>query len=153
MYNGNITATASLAQIYKSDLATIGVTLNLTQVDNASFLEQVNQLGYRGVIGLAAFQSGFEPATGLTSSKNFNPGSNAAGFKDDRYTQLVNAANIEPDLNKRKVLYSQINDILLDESFLMIVTTNPQVVVARGGVNGVYFDFHDGLVPADMWLS
>jgi peptide/nickel transport system substrate-binding protein len=153
VYNGNITETASLAQIYKADLASIGVTLNLAQVDNATFLQQVNQLAYRGVIGLAGFQGAFEPATGLTSSKNYNPSSNAAGFKSDRYTQLIEAASVEPDLAKRKTLYSQINDVLLDESFLMIVTTNPPVVAARSGVNGVSFDFHEGIVPADMWLS
>jgi peptide/nickel transport system substrate-binding protein len=153
VYNGNITETGSLAQIYQSDLNSIGVTLNLTQVDNATFLDSVNQLNYHGVIGLAGFQSAFEPATGLTSSKNFNPLSNAAGFKSDQYTQLINAANVEPDLAKRKALYSQLNDILLDQSFLMIVTTNPPILALRQNLHGVYFDFHDGIVPADMWLS
>jgi peptide/nickel transport system substrate-binding protein len=153
VYNANITETGSLAQIYQADLASIGVNLNLTQVDNATFLDSVNKLNYHGVIGLAGFQSAFEPATGLTSSKNFNPLSNAAGFKSDQYAQLINAANIEPDLAKRKALYSQLNDILLEESFLMIVTTNPPILAVRSGVNGVAFDFHEGLVPADMWLS
>jgi peptide/nickel transport system substrate-binding protein len=105
------------------------------------------------VTGPAAFNSSLEPSTGLLSSKNFNPQSNSAGFRNERYAQLINAASLEPNADKRRQLYSQINDILLDEAFLLCLATNPTIVVAGTRVNGLRFDAHEGIVPAGLWLA
>lgn len=153
VYQANSATNLSLTQLYQADLAAIGVKMNLVPVDGPSFLDDVNKLSYHGVIGPAAFNSSLEPSTGLLSSKNFNPQSNSAGFHDDSYTRLITASSIEPDAEKRRQLYSQINDILLDQAFLLCVTTNPTIVAARTKVNGIQFDAHEGIDPADFWLS
>ena len=51
-------------------------------------------------------------------------------FKDEAYSQLVQAAGSEIDPAKRKQLYSQINDLILDHSFTMNVSPVP------GGLRG-----------------
>ena len=48
----------------------------------------------------------------------------------------MNAAQTEMDVAKRKQLYAQLNDLLLDESFVIPVVTTAPVNIARASVHG-----------------
>jgi peptide/nickel transport system substrate-binding protein len=144
---------AALAQILQSDLATIGVTLNLRNIEFAILADTMNNLKYTMAYD-AVFRYGeFEPSTGMTTSAQYNYEKNFAGFKNDQYTQMVTAMQVEADPNKRKMLYTQLNDLLLDECFSMPLASNPPVIAASAKVHDVGWNAHDQLVHDALWLG
>jgi ABC-type transport system substrate-binding protein len=69
------------------------------------------------------------------------------------YTQLIGQAGTEPDPNKRKDLYQQINDVILDESASIAVSLYPATAVAAATVQGLDYDSRPSLTYATAWLS
>ena len=55
------------------------------------------------------------------------PGNNS-GWKNDEWTQLVGALTTEPDQAKQKVLIPQINDFVLDQTWIFPISSNPAVL-------------------------
>jgi peptide/nickel transport system substrate-binding protein len=143
----------ALAQILQQDLATIGVTLNLRNIEFATLADTMNNLRYT-VAYDAVFRYGeFEPSTGMTTSSQYNYEKNFAGFKDDQYSQLVTSSQLEPDASKRQALYAQLNDFLLDQCFSMPLGTNPPVIGATSKVHAVGWNAHDQLQHDELWLA
>ena len=65
----------------------------------------------------------------------------------------ISAAATEPDAAKRKALYSQIEDIILDQSAAMTVSLYPQTGLASAKVKGLSYDSRPGLNFAPVWLT
>jgi ABC-type transport system substrate-binding protein len=102
----------------------------------------------------AVFRYGeFEPSTGMTTSSQYNYEKNFAGFKDDQYTQLVTASQVESDPAKRQALYAQLNDFLLDQCFSAPLATNPPIIAASNKVHDVGWNAHDQLQHDQLWMG
>ena len=78
-----------------------------------------------------------QPISFFTSSSIAGVRRNNGGFYSDKYTALVDAISAEPDADKRKAIYPELNDYLLDESFCMPVTGNPAKIVTTSRLKGV----------------
>jgi len=91
-----------------------------------------------------------EPVSGISLGRATDPNSNNEGYKNDTYTQLVASAASESDPAKRKTIYAQINDIILDDSFFMVVTTYPPKMVASSKVHDLVSPTS---VPSFFWLT
>jgi peptide/nickel transport system substrate-binding protein len=145
---------AAFAQIYQADLAKIGGTVTLRPVESPVWMDTVNNHRYRGLTQSSSAYANLESSSLFTLSRHWNySGANTTGFTSERYTQLVTAANVEPDAAKRRQLYSQINDLVLDESFVMVLAPGAPSVATRANVNGVRWSMHESRVYADMWLA
>ena len=143
----------AFSQVYQSDLSKIGVKLNIQKMEAAAWLDQVNNVKYRGIwLGSIAFAQ-LEPATTFQNSRGLDPTANSSGFVDEKYTQLVAAANAEPDREKRRQLYAQLNDLFLDESFLMVLASLPARILARSNVQNVMTTAHGGYTFTHAWLA
>jgi ABC-type transport system substrate-binding protein len=93
-------------------------------------------------------------ASTLLQGNAFNYGGfNFAGLKNERWAQLVEAASTEPDAAKRKGLYSQLNDMLLDESATIPVSFYPSVLVARTKVRGLQVSLGSTHTYAETWIE
>lgn len=144
----------AFAQIYQADLAKIGAKVTLKPLEGPVWMDQVNNQKYKGLTQSSSAYANIESSSLFTLSRHWNySGANTTGFKSDKYTQLVTAANVETDAAKRKQLYSQINDLILDESFVMVLAPGAPSVAVRGNVNGVRWSMHESRVYADMWLA
>src|SRR6476646_2760523 len=78
--------------------------------------DEVLNRKYVGAYATAGTYSQMEPITQFTNSGAFNPNGNNEGFKSDRYSQVVSSAAAEPNAANRRQLYTQLNDLLLDEA-------------------------------------
>jgi ABC-type transport system substrate-binding protein len=78
---------------------------------------------------------------------------NNEGFSDPRYTQLVQTISNETDPARLKTAYSQINDLLLDESFLMYMSPYPTLMAGRTGVHDVAPNLHGGWDFTTAWME
>jgi peptide/nickel transport system substrate-binding protein len=140
-------------QIYQADLASIGVVLNLKPLDPAAWIDQVLNHQYHGLEMGADGYANLSTPTLLNSAPEFAATANNAGFSDDTYTNLVAMVGAEPDPTRQRQLASQINDFLLDQSFVMTLGTNPLTLLARVGVHGVAPNLHQGFSFTDVWLD
>ena len=89
---GDYPELTQMAQIYQNDLAKIGVTITLKNVENAAFYDAVNGRKYQGLYSTPNTYAQVEPLTIFTTSRVFDPTSNNSGFRTDDYVNLINQA-------------------------------------------------------------
>jgi ABC-type transport system substrate-binding protein len=143
----------SMAQIYQADLARIGVKLNIITTDSATWLDYVNNRKYKGIYWSTVTRANLLPGTMITSGRMSDPVQNNSGFKTDAYTEVTNDLVTEADPAKQKVVYSRLNDMLLDESFAYIVSTAPPTMVAHKRVRNLTTPSYGGFGYAEVWLD
>jgi peptide/nickel transport system substrate-binding protein len=143
---------AQLAQIYQADLAKIGVNASIKPVDNPTFSALTSKMAYTGVVlSAGAYANVSEPSATFT---NGSPTWTQQGnYKDERWAALVQQASTEPDLAKRKAIYAQLNDIILDQSFVMPISLYPNISIASSNVRDPRIDRSNRLTYTEMWLA
>jgi len=144
---------ATIAQIFQSDLAKIGVTLNVKSMDIAALFDTIHHQTYNGFYTLNDSWAAMEPISMLSVGASLNPKINNAGFSDDQYTQLTVKTAAEPDPAKRKQMYSQLNDYILDQSFGMPLAPSTSRVVTTAAVHGLEFRLNDVMYLGNAWLG
>jgi peptide/nickel transport system substrate-binding protein len=140
-----------LAQMMQSDYTNLGATVAAKSMETAALQNLFNQVGYKGVSLRFSGFAGTDPATLFTIGAYYRVNTNASGFKSDRYAQLVTAVGSEADPSKRKQIVSDLNDLLLDESFVAIVSSQTVSVLAQATVNGVAHSMHEAVIWTDAW--
>jgi ABC-type transport system substrate-binding protein len=141
------------AQVYQADLAKIGVTLNIKVLEPVVWSDQVSNKKYNGGYIATSTRANLLPGTMLSSSRLSDPVLNNSGFSDDTYTKLVADAGLEPDPVKAKQIYSQINDVLLDQSFAVFLTPAPPTMIVTSAVHGVSTESFGGFGYTDAWIG
>jgi len=134
---------ATIAQIVQSDLAKIGVKMNVRSMEIAALFDVIHAQKYNGVYTLNDSWAAMEPSSMLSVGASLNPLKNNAGFNNEQYTQLVQRASTEPDAAKRKQIYSELNDFILDQSFGIPIAPSTSRVVSKASVKGLEFRFND----------
>jgi len=143
---------ATMAQIYQADLAKIGVDVALKPLEPAVSLATRNDRSWQGLLFSGNNLGHFRPASQITGG-TYGPSTNFSGFRDDAYNELANHLAIETDPAKQRLLYSQLNDYYLDQSWVLIVMQNPEHIAARAGMRGLRYDAHLALVLPEVWLT
>jgi peptide/nickel transport system substrate-binding protein len=128
---------ALISQIYQADLAKIGIKLNIVRMEQAAWLDQVNNRKYHGMWASTMSVPVGDPITAFSNGRGTDPNSNNEGYKNERYAQLIATGASEPDAAKRKSIYSQLNDILLEDSFVMVIAPYPPRLVTSAAVHDV----------------
>jgi ABC-type transport system substrate-binding protein len=95
----------------------------------------------------------FEPSTGMTTSSQYNYEKNFAGFKDDQYTQIGTASQVEADAARRQALHAHLNDYLSDQCFSIPLATNPPIIAASSKVRDVGWNAHDQFQHDQLWFG
>lgn len=142
------------AQIYQNTLSGLGIKANIRAYETAAYLDQINNHKYTGVyVGSIAYAS-VEPVTIIGNSRHLDPtGNSNTGYTSDDYVRLWSEASVEPDANKRKAIYAQINDLLLDESSVMPICSAPARMLTSTKVNDIGLTQHGAFLYNAAWLS
>ena len=144
---------ATIAEIFQADLAKIGVTLNVKQMDIAALFDQIHNQKYGGFYTLNDSWAAMEPVSMLAAGASLNPKKNNAGFYDEQWTRLTASAAAEPDVAKRKQIYSQINDYILDQSFGIPIAPSTSRVVTKASVHDLEFGLNDIMRLSNTWIG
>ncbi len=142
-----------MAQMFQSDLAQIGVTLNIKTQDVGTWLDQVNNRKYHGLYAGPGAYAHLSPSTCLSSGKASSPTDNNSGYQSAEYTRLVNDSATEVDPAKQTSIYSQLNDLFLDESFVMTLAPVLPIQIARANVHGMVYSHHEDILHTETWLQ
>jgi peptide/nickel transport system substrate-binding protein len=145
--------TNGFAQIYQSDLAKIGVKMNIKNYDGATWLDQVNGRKFNGIYMASGTYFNLSPSTAFTNGKAFNPDLNNSAYKSDTYVQLITTGATETDPGKLKEAYSQLNNLVLDEAFVFFLTVSPPTLLATSNVQGIAWTAHESPWYVDTWLA
>jgi ABC-type transport system substrate-binding protein len=65
----------------------------------------------------------------------------------------VTAAGTEVDPAKQKQIYAQLNDLVLDESFVATVSSSPQIMMTTPKVHGLIPTYHASFLFTEAWLD
>jgi peptide/nickel transport system substrate-binding protein len=139
-YTGNDPIGTGLGQIFQQDLAKAGITLNLKPMESGPLLAIAASVGYQGVLENPASYLQFTPTTGVFLNRFINqdnPSGNQSGWVHSEFRTLVQQASTELDAGKRKALLGRINDILLDESVLIPISSSDGMLAATPNVQGL----------------
>jgi peptide/nickel transport system substrate-binding protein len=142
------------AQVYQATLNDLGIKANIRPYEQAAYLDQINNHKYTGVyVGSIAYAS-VEPVTIIGNSRHLDPSGNSnTGYTSEAYVRLFTEASTQADANKRKTLYGQINDLLLDESCVMPICSAPARMLTTSSVNDIGLSQHGAFKYTSAWLS
>jgi peptide/nickel transport system substrate-binding protein len=140
-------------QVYQADLASIGVTMQPTLVDAATWLDQANNVKYTGMWASGDNYSNLHPGSLFAVSPGWRVYPNNDGFNDPMWAQLVNDVNTETDPAKQKQLLSDINDYVLDQCFTYAVSNNPVWWVTTAKFHGLNPTLHQGFLWTDAYFD
>ena len=121
-------------------------------MDLASWVTNIVAHTYNGIYSTAIGSAQLFPST-LLAGPAYKPSGNNSAYSNPTYTKLVDAMTSEPDANKRKQLYQQVNQILVDEAFVWPIATAPFRVVASAAVHDISFLLHDGISFTNIWVG
>jgi peptide/nickel transport system substrate-binding protein len=142
--------------IWQADLKTIGVDMAIQTVEIAAFSEAVNSKSYDAVYIAGSAAAGFRsPSMLFVTSPHVwsGDGNNNQVFTNARYDELVKLATEEIDPEKQKTIFSELNDIILDECHLITPASQPIRLGLAANVNGVTHHMHDGYDYSKAWLA
>jgi len=142
----------AIAQIIQGDLASIGVKMTLSLMDQGTMLQHMNGHQFQAYLAGDVW-SNFQPITVLTADASLNYRVNNADFHDQQYSDLVTTAATEPDATRRQQLYSQINDFLLDACFDMPIASSSTRALATTRLHGVGHRRNDFFTFTEAWLE
>jgi peptide/nickel transport system substrate-binding protein len=142
------------AQVLQAALNDLGIKATIRPYETAAYLDQINNHKYTGMyVGSIAYAS-VEPVTIIGNSRHLDPSGNSnTGYTSEAYVRLWTDASTEADPNKRKALYAQINDLLLDESCVMPICSAPARMLTTASVNDIGLSQHGAFKYTSAWLS
>ena len=144
---------AKLGEIMQADLAKVGVTLAVLGLEPAAWSTSTSGRKDWALNAGSSSYGQLQPPSLSTLSAWWGYATGSTGFRDDTYTRLITSAAVEPDAAKRSEWYSQINDFLLDQSFVMPIAPQPPTFLTRANLNGVRYGAHENLLLSEVWLG
>ncbi|MFE2957636.1 ABC transporter substrate-binding protein [Nocardia tengchongensis] len=120
-YNTALSAYEATAQIVQANLAEVGIEVELTPADNATFVKQLIGAQFPGLWITDHSWAQFVPSTLTVSAYPFNARKNASHFESPAYVAAADAAwqlpqSTGPDAVRA---YQALSDQLLDSLFLI----------------------------------
>jgi ABC-type transport system substrate-binding protein len=134
--------------IWQQDLAKIDVNLKISEVENAKFYDIGAAADFQGN-DLQAWLNGRttrDPAIFWSTQGNYRANNqNPRGFVNEDLEKMVAAGAVETDVEKRRSIYQQLNQLAIDQSHIIPVATNPRIFAYKNTVQGVKVDLNGNL--------
>jgi ABC-type transport system substrate-binding protein len=132
------------------------VTLNIKAQDTAAYLDTINNWKYQGFwLGGGSFTH-LDPTSAFTKSRAFSPTGNSSAFTtpvNANAVALVERATTEIDPAKRKQIFSDLNDMLLDEAYALSLSDTPGRLMTTAKVRGIAPTLHAAQKWWEVWLA
>ncbi|MBV9323560.1 MAG: ABC transporter substrate-binding protein [Chloroflexi bacterium] len=135
---------AQFVQIYKADLATIGVNLTIKPLESALYSSVTNQRQYQFAAASSAAAQ-YHPSTVF-----YFGGARYFGGVDQA---TVDAVSSEPDEARRRAMYSTMNDFILDQSLDMVIGQTQRALVFPKSVHGLDRRINQVTYYTETWLQ
>lgn len=143
--------------IWQQDLAKIGIKLTINEVEIAKFYDigaAKDLLGADVHPWLSALTTR-DPAVFWSTQGSKYRGNevNIFGYRNPELERLVAMGEIELDTEKRRQIYQQLNQIVIDESYMISVANDPRIWAFTKATNGVHYDLNGNLSLDTAWMN
>lgn len=142
--------------IWQEDLAKIGVKMTVQEVESAKFYDiggDGNLKGYYLHPWINA-RTTRDPAIFFATQTSYRGNEkNLFGYRNPDLENLVTQGAVETDEGKRKQIYQQANQILVDDCPMIQVATNPRIWASTNKLKDVDIDLNGNLFLARSWLA
>jgi peptide/nickel transport system substrate-binding protein len=109
----------------QNDLRQIGVNVRVSDVDNAGYNATYRNRTY--ALQTHNFgRANKDPASLFGTATVWKAEGNTQRYSNEEYGRLIEEAASTLDVDRRKALYRQINEIILDDVFISAIHTNPR---------------------------
>jgi ABC-type transport system substrate-binding protein len=158
-------------EIMQSDLGKIDINMEIHVLELAAWIDKVNAdpPDFNGMWSLNSGRANLGSPVNhfilqVTWSKDINKdlpeykgrpvGNNNTGYWSQEYADLIDALVVESDPEKAKEMYSQLNDLILEDSWLGMLAPKPPRQVMQENVRGVRdFGVREGFEIRDAWIA
>ena len=116
----------------------------------------MNNWRYQGFwLGGGSFAQ-LDPGTAFTESRALSVTGNSSAFTapvNAAALDLVERSTTEPDATNRKQIYSDLNDMLLDEVYIICLSPTVNRLMASAKVRGISSTLHSAQKWWEVWLA
>ncbi len=130
--------------MWQQDLAELGITLNVNEVETALFYDiggDPDLLGNE----LHPWLNGrttLDPALFFATQIQYRGGeSNTYGYRNEELEDLVAEGAVEPDEDRRREIYQRANEITVESCHMLQLVTNPRIWAFSNAVSDISIDF------------
>lgn len=140
-----------VAQLMQGMLAQIGLKSKIEVVERQGFLDKMNALQHDFLI--ARMEHGVDPDSQYSAFFDDRGVFNVTGVDRTETTALVGAARVELDREKRRALYKQVTDKILDGYIFSWLTRLPYQTAASARLQDVEFVAGRAMIYRGLWLA
>lgn len=126
---------ALMAQVIQADMAKIGVTVNINQMESAAQKALLNEGGHEAVIYSWTDADGSDFT--LRSMFYTGSGSNRSLFSDSWVDEMIDKALVETDSDTRAEMYKELQQYIVDACPIVPICTSITSIGANAKVQGV----------------
>ncbi|WP_141014935.1 ABC transporter substrate-binding protein [Nocardioides sambongensis] len=143
----------AVAQIVQSDLAEIGITVELQPVEQAEAIKRLIGGEFEGLWLLQHSYAQFNPSTLTVSAYPFNADKNTSGYLDPDYQKAAETAWEKKPDEVTEEDYAALNQQLLDGSFLLEIALIYSQSVTSSQVGGLELSKRNEFDLSDAYLA
>jgi peptide/nickel transport system substrate-binding protein len=123
-----------LAEVFKEELADVGITLNIELIEFATQLDRALKEEFDA--NILQWSGRPDPDGNIYNYVHSKGSGNRSQYANPEVDRLLDQTRLVSDQAERKKLYAQINKILTDESPMIYVQHRPEVKVMSKAVQG-----------------
>ncbi|MGH2533218.1 MAG: ABC transporter substrate-binding protein [Thermomicrobiales bacterium] len=142
--------------IWQADLQQIGVTLTVNEVEAAQFYDiggAPDLLGHDLHPWLVG-RTTRDPALFFSTQTIYRGGeSNRFGYVNPELEELVAQGAVEVDEERRREIYQQLNELVVNSCHIIQVATDPRVWVFENTAQGMHWDLSGNFFADTIWLD
>lgn len=112
-----------IAVFWQSDLAKIGVTMNIELVTSTEYYSRLFDGDFTAMVASTG-RGHKDPAYPLLMQPSYKPGGNMLGWQSDEYERLLHESLTTFDREERKELYRRIQEIFVEDMFQVNIARN-----------------------------
>ena len=143
-----------LAEILQADLRQIGINAKITDAETAVYNRRMSA-GDMQIMVHNYGRSNRDPGTMVTAAKAWYVDKEGgwSHYESAEYEKIRDELQSTTDPEKRKVTARKIQDMMLDESFTIVVAPQPTAWVWRTYVKDLRYDLENSPFVHELWLD
>jgi peptide/nickel transport system substrate-binding protein len=143
-----------LAEILQADLKQIGINAKITDAETAVYNRRMNA-GDMQIMVHNYGRSNRDPGTMVTAAKAWYVDKEGgwSHYESAEYEKIRDELQSTTDPEKRRVTARKIQEMMLDESFTIVVAPQPTAWVWRTYVKDLRYDLENSPFVHELWLD
>ena len=121
-----------MGQLIQSDLAAVGITVNLQSLEDAEFFDQVNTGEVQAFLNDWTWDNG-DPDNVMFSLFTHERAVTRLGYKNETVNEVNLEAQVTADPDARAALYAEAQKLIMDDAIMVVLGYPERAIGAQAG--------------------